>query len=99
MLASPLSSTTKVVTAAVAGLLLLSTASHANSYDQLFPGGAYGMSNSDARAHYSSRSSSGFTTPNDFVSSHVCVNGYRWITRDFERGWGSPAEDAIPVRC
>ena len=32
------------------------------------------------------------------VSSHVCINGYRWITRDLDR-WDNPAQNAIPVRC
>ena len=34
----------------------------------------------------------------DFSSSHVCVNGYRWITRDLDSN-GSAAQRAYPVRC
>lgn len=35
----------------------------------------------------------------DYSSSHVCINGYRWITRNVEHSNASAADDAIPVRC
>jgi hypothetical protein len=97
MLALRLSSPAKFAIAAVAGVLLLSSGSSAqNRYEEIFPGGATGVAHSQARAHYSTYPTS---TPSDFVSSHVCINGYRWITRDLDRGWESPAQNAIPVRC
>lgn len=100
MLAPRLSSTTKFAAAAIAGALLFSTASYANSYEQLFPDRAYDAPQSHARAYYGSGRYSSYpgSTPRDFVSSHVCINGYRWITRDLDR-WESPAQNAIPVRC
>jgi hypothetical protein len=99
MLASRLSSI--VAGAAIAGAVLSSTAAYANSYEQLFPGRGYDAPQSHARAYYDGRSYSSYpgSTPQDFVSSHVCINGYRWITRDLDRGWESPAQNAIPVRC
>lgn len=95
------SSVARLAFAAVAGVLLLSSASYANSYQQVFPGGAYSAPPSHARAYYGS--GSGFSsypssTPSDYVSSHVCINGYRWITRELDR-WDNPAQNAIPVRC
>ena len=35
----------------------------------------------------------------DFSSSHVCINGYRWMTRNVEHSNASAADDAVPVRC
>ena len=35
----------------------------------------------------------------DFSSSHVCINGYRWMTRNIEHANASAADDAVPVRC
>ena len=35
----------------------------------------------------------------DYRSSHVCINGYRWMTRNVEHSNASAADDAIPVRC
>jgi hypothetical protein len=37
-------------------------------------------------------------TPRDYRSSHVCINGYRWITVERD-SWESPAENATPVPC
>jgi hypothetical protein len=102
MIASRVSRTARFASAAVASVLVLSSASYANSYEQLFPGKGYSAPRSDTRAYYSgggSYSSYPGSTPRDFVSSHVCINGYRWITRDLDRGWESPAQNAIPVRC
>ena len=98
MLASRLS---RVATAAVAGLLILSSASYANDYEQLFPGrGHTAAPHVQSRAYYGGGGFSSYgSTPQDFVSSHVCINGYRWITRDIERGWENPAQNAVPVRC
>jgi hypothetical protein len=100
MLASRLSSTTRFACAAVAGALLFSTASYANSYEQLFPDRAYSAPQSHARVYYGSGRYSSYptSTPSDYVSSHVCINGYRWITRELDR-WDNPAQNAIPVRC
>ena len=39
-----------------------------------------------------------YETPGDFVSSDVCVNGYRWITRNID-SYDTPAQNAIPVPC
>ena len=35
----------------------------------------------------------------DVSSSHVCINGYRWMTRNLEHGNASAADDSVPVRC
>lgn len=35
----------------------------------------------------------------DYSSSHVCVGGYRWITRNTDHGNSSAAQAAVPVRC
>jgi hypothetical protein len=35
----------------------------------------------------------------DYLSSHVCINGYRWMTRSVERSDASAADDSVPVRC
>lgn len=101
MLTSRLSRTAGFAFAVLAGALLVSPASYANSFEQLFPDQAYSAPQSQARAYYGSRHFSSYptSTPSDFVSSHVCINGYRWITRDLDRGWESPAQNAIPVRC
>jgi hypothetical protein len=93
-------SATKIVSVAAA-VLMLSTASYASSYQQLFPNGA--APHADSHAQYRSGGNGFYSTypgevPHDFSSSHVCINGYRWLTREFE--WGeSPSENAIPVRC
>lgn len=100
MIASHLWSVTRTA-AAVAGLLVLSSASFANDYQQVFPNRGYSAPQAHSRVYYGSGSVSSYpgSTPRDFVSSHVCINGYRWITRDLARGWESPAQNAIPVRC
>jgi hypothetical protein len=102
MLPSRASSAVRLASAAAAGLLLLSSASYAASYEQMFPGRGHSAPNAYYYAPGASYSSGGAyigSTPQDFHSSHVCINGYRWITRDFERGWENPAENAVPVRC
>ena len=97
MLASRIS---RVASAAAAALLLLSSASYASSYEQLFPGNGAEAPHVQSRAYYGGGGFSSYgSTPQDFQSSHVCINGYRWITRDIERGWENPAQNAIPVRC
>ena len=100
MLASRLSRTAGLATATLAGALLLAPASYASSYEQLFPDRAYSAPQSHARAYYDSGRYSSYptSTPSDYVSSHVCINGYRWITRELDR-WDDPARNAIPVRC
>jgi hypothetical protein len=94
-----LSSATRFASALVSGLLFLSSASFASDYNQLFPGGAYAPQ-THSRAYHGARSFSSYptSTPSDYVSSHVCINGYRWITRETDR-WDDPAQNAIPVRC
>lgn len=83
----------------LAGALLFSTAAAASErYQQIFPQGAQPGPHHNAQALYPYGGGPTFTTPNDFVSSHVCINGYRYITRDLDR-WESPAQNAIPVRC
>ena len=100
MLASRLSRTAGFAFAALAGALLLAPASYANSYEQLFPDRTYSAPQSHARAYYGSGRYSSYpdSTPSDYMSSHVCTNGYRWITRETDR-WDDPAQNAIPVRC
>ena len=100
MLASRLSRTAGLAYAALAGALLFSQASYANSYEQLFPDRSYGAPASHSGAYFGSGRYSSYptSTPSDYVSSHVCINGYRWITRELDR-WDNPAQNAIPVRC
>ena len=85
----------KIAVAAIAGLMFASGAAFAqNHFERSSLGESY-----NARAQereffgYSS-----FSTPDDFVSSHVCVNGYRYITRNIS-SYDTPAQNAIPVRC
>ena len=57
---------------------------------------------SDERARYRTPLEvwiSGEGWDEDFSSSHVCINGYRWMTRNVEHGNASAADDALPVRC
>jgi hypothetical protein len=94
-----LSSAARFAFAAMAGLLILSSASYAESQGQLRAGQAYG---SDARASYIPHSPYVGSTPRDYSSSHVCINGYRWITRTpagRSSLWDSPSDFAVPVRC
>lgn len=35
----------------------------------------------------------------DYLSSHVCINGFRWMTRNLEHGNASAADNSVPVRC
>lgn len=35
----------------------------------------------------------------DYSSSHVCVGGFRWMTRNVDQGNSSAAQAAVPVRC
>lgn len=35
----------------------------------------------------------------DYSSSHVCINGFRWMTRNVEHSNASAADDSVPVRC
>ena len=35
----------------------------------------------------------------DYLSSHVCINGFRWMTKNVEHAHASAADDAVPVRC
>jgi len=102
MSAPGLSSAVRFASAVVAGLLILSSASYAESRGQLYSGQAHGTTRSDARASYFPYSSSPPSTPRDFSSSHVCINGYRWITRTPAGRsplWESPSDFAVPVRC
>ena len=99
MLASRAASAVRLASAAAVGLLLLASASYAASYEQMFPGRGHAAPQVQPRASYSAGGAYLGSTPQDFHSSHVCINGYRWITRDFDRGWENPAQNAIPVRC
>lgn len=52
---------------------------------------------------YAGRAANGYHTytgaiPRDYRSSHICINGYRWITRQHDI-WQDPATHAVPVRC
>lgn len=102
MSAPRLSSTARLASAVVAGLLIMSSASYAEGQSQAYPGQAYDTTRPDARASYFPNSSYLPSTPRDYSSSHVCINGYRWITR-MPAGrsplWESPSDFAIPVRC
>jgi hypothetical protein len=93
---------TASVAAAVGAALVLSTASYAASYDQLFPARSYSAPHSSYQApgHSFSRSRAyyGIGIPNDYSSSHVCIGGYRWITRELDASH-TPEQTAIPVRC
>lgn len=90
-----LSTHTKIATAAIAGLMLASSAALAqNNFERSSLGEVY-----NARAQeqqFFGRYS--VSTPDDFVSSHVCVNGWRYITRNID-SYDTPAQNSIPVRC
>lgn len=52
---------------------------------------------------YAERAANGYHAftgpiPRDYRSSHICINGYRWITRQLDT-WEDPARHAVPVRC
>jgi len=98
MLELRLSSAARLACAAFAGLLVLSSASFAQgNSQQLFPGGYQGSVHTSARAQYPYAQHL-YETPGDFSSSHVCVNGFRWITRNIDPN-ASAAQNAVPVRC
>lgn len=90
-----LSTHAKIATAAIAGLMLASSAAFAqNHFDRSSLGEVY-----NARAQeqeFFGRYT--VSTPDDFVSSDQCINGYRWITRNIG-SYDTPAQNAIPVRC
>lgn len=90
-----LSTHARIAAAAVAGLLFASGAAFAqNHFERSSLGEVY-----NARAQ--EQQNFGYYTmsaPDDFVSSHVCVNGYRYITRNIDP-YATPAQNAIPVRC
>ena len=57
---------------------------------------------SDERARYRTPLEvwiSGEGWDEDYLSSHVCINGYRWMTRNVEHSNASAADDSVPVRC
>jgi hypothetical protein len=85
----------RIITAAIAGLMFASSAAFAqNHFEQSSLGEVY-----DARAQ--ERAFFGhntYNTPGDFVSSDVCVNGYRYITRNID-SYDTPAQNSIPIRC
>ena len=97
MLSRHLSPTAKVTAAgAAAALILLSSMSYAAN-------GHRSRVYVDENGYGGGRSSGSYTvypnsTPDDYVSSDVCRNGYRWITRQFNRT-DSPEQNAIPVPC
>jgi hypothetical protein len=86
----------KIAVTAAAGLMLLSGVSLAQSgHYPVYQGGAYGIEQGQARATYRY----GQLSPSDnYYSSHVCVNGFRWITRNINKD-AHPSENAIPVPC
>jgi len=98
MLARRLSPTARLAAVAAVGLLALSSASYAGSQGQPLAGQAYDMTQPNPRESYFPHSAYPTSTPRDFSSSDECINGYRWITRDYHI-WEPPAEWAIPVRC
>lgn len=90
-----ISSHLRIVSVALAALMLASGAGYAqNHFERSSRGEAYNarMQEKEFFGH-ASRSA-----PDDFVSSHVCVNGYRYITRNIDP-YAPPAQNAIPVRC
>lgn len=86
----------RIAAAAVAGLMLLSGVSFAqNGHYPVYQGGAYGIEHGQTRAQYPYDQ---FSPSDNYYSSHVCVNGYRWITRNIDKD-AHPSENAIPVPC
>ena len=74
----------------------------------LAPASSFAQSRYERQIYYEDRST--FRTPlevwlsgegwdEDYRSSHVCINGYRWMSRNVEHSNASAADDAIPVRC
>ena len=90
-----LSTHARIATAAIAGLMLASSAAFAqNNFEQSSLGEVYNA-RAQERQFFGHNT---YNTPNDFVSSDVCVNGYRYITRNIG-SYDTPAQNAIPVRC
>ena len=78
----------------IATLMLLPSASFAQ--------GRHNTSDAHARSHVA-RAWDGYqaypgSIPQDYSSSHLCINGYRWITQQRDL-WENPAANATPVVC
>jgi hypothetical protein len=91
-----LSTHARIATTALAGLLFASGAAFAQNH---FGGeaslGELYNARAQERAFFGHNT---YETPGDYVSSDVCVNGYRWITRNID-SYATPAQNAVPVRC
>jgi hypothetical protein len=82
---------------AIAASTLLAPASFAQGrHDSTFFSDAYSQSSAErgAGSYYTYPGS----IPRDYSSSHLCINGYRWITQQQDLG-EDPAANATPVRC
>lgn len=85
----------KIAAAAFAGLIFASSAGFAqNNFEKSSLGEVYNA-RAQERQFFGHAT---YNTPGDFVSSDVCVNGYRYITRNID-SYDTPAQNAIPIRC
>jgi hypothetical protein len=91
-----LSTHARIATTALAALLLATSAAFAQSH---FGGetslGELYNARAQERAFFGHNT---YETPGDFVSSDVCVNGYRWMTRNIDSN-ATPGQNAVPIRC
>jgi hypothetical protein len=81
----------------IATSMLVAPASFAQGrHDPALFGDAYARSYAGHVAHgYQAYPGS---IPQDYSSSYLCINGYRWITQELDHR-ESPAENVTPVRC
>jgi len=91
-----LSTHARIATAAFAGLLFATGTTFAqNHYGGPTSLGELYNARAQERAFFGHNT---YETPSDFVSSDVCVNGYRWMTRNIDP-YAPPAQNAVPIRC
>jgi hypothetical protein len=99
MVFHPLASALRFAFVTAVGLTLLGSAALAQGGQQTERGQhVYGAAGSAAHATYPAERPYGGSVPYDYSSSSVCINGYRWITREYN-AWEDPAQNAVPVRC
>jgi hypothetical protein len=89
--------------AIVAGLAGLVIAALSMLVPQSFARDRYSSAFDAYSGSYAGRAAIGYHAytgpiPRDYRSSHICINGYRWITRQLDT-WEDAARHAVPVRC
>jgi len=90
-----LSIRTRIASAAIVGLMFASSAALAQNHFEESSLGEVQNARAQERQFFGHAT---HNTPGDFVSSNVCVNGYRYITRNIGE-YDTPAQNSIPIRC